>query len=80
MQRLCIFLIAAYRYCLSPVLGNHCRFYPSCSEYAQDAIRYHGAPKGIYLALKRLAKCHPWHEGGLDPVPHCTHTHAIADD
>ncbi|MCB1676767.1 MAG: membrane protein insertion efficiency factor YidD [Halioglobus sp.] len=75
MQRLLILLISCYQLCLSPLLGNHCRFYPTCSSYARDAIAEHGAIKGIHLALRRLAKCHPWHEGGFDPVPPCSHTH-----
>ena len=75
MRRLLIFLIGCYKACLSPFLGNNCRFYPSCSSYAQDAIASHGVIKGSYLALRRLGKCHPWHEGGIDPVPPCSHSH-----
>lgn len=75
MRHVLIFLLRAYKLCISPLLGNHCRFYPSCSEYAAEAIRTHGAVKGSYLAMRRLSKCHPWHEGGEDPVPPCTHTH-----
>ncbi|PLW83441.1 membrane protein insertion efficiency factor YidD [Kineobactrum sediminis] len=75
MRTLLIFLISIYRYCVSPFLGNNCRFYPSCSHYAQEAITHHGVIKGCYLAARRLAKCHPWHEGGLDPVPPCNHNH-----
>jgi len=75
MRRILILLISAYQACLSPFLGNRCRFYPSCSSYAQQAIAEHGVIKGSWLALHRLSKCHPWHEGGLDPVPPCTHTH-----
>ncbi len=75
MQRLLILLISCYRACLSPFLGNNCRFYPSCSNYAQEAITEHGTLKGSYLALRRLSKCHPWHEGGVDPVPTCPHSH-----
>ncbi len=69
MRRFFIFLISCYKICLSPFLGNHCRFHPSCSSYAQEAIATHGVIKGSYLGLRRLAKCHPWHEGGMDPVP-----------
>ncbi|MBT4520593.1 MAG: membrane protein insertion efficiency factor YidD [Halieaceae bacterium] len=75
MRHLSIFLIRCYQACLSPFLGNHCRFYPSCSSYAQQAIASHGFIAGSYLGLKRLSKCHPWHEGGHDPVPPSKHTH-----
>jgi len=64
-----IALIRAYRYVVSPWLGDHCRFYPSCSLYAQTAIERHGLLRGGWLALRRLARCHPWHPGGIDPVP-----------
>ncbi len=75
MRRFLIFLIYCYRMAISPFLGNHCRFYPSCSSYAQEAIERHGVIKGSWLTLRRLSRCHPWHEGGLDPVPPCPHTH-----
>ncbi|WP_123032870.1 membrane protein insertion efficiency factor YidD [Haliea alexandrii] len=75
MRRLFIALISLYRYAISPFLGNHCRFYPSCSHYAQEAIELHGVVRGSCLTLRRLGKCHPWHEGGADPVPPCKHTH-----
>ena len=58
-----------YRMMLSPVLGPACRFYPSCSEYALDAVGKHGVLRGIELSIRRLAKCHPWHPGGIDLVP-----------
>ena len=74
MRRLLIFLITCYQACLSPFLGNNCRFYPNCSSYAQDAINTHGVIRGSYLALRRLGKCHPWHAGGIDPVPPCPHS------
>lgn len=61
--------IRAYRRFLSPVLPHTCRFYPSCSQYAIDAIRVHGAARGVWLAAKRLLKCQPLHPGGYDPVP-----------
>lgn len=63
--------IHLYRWVLRPVLGNRCRFYPSCSQYAMEAIEKHGAGYGCFLTLKRLLKCHPFHEGGIDLVPTC---------
>lgn len=64
-----IFMVRAYRWLLSPLLGRNCRFHPSCSEYALEALQRHGALKGLWLAVRRLASCHPWHRGGYDPVP-----------
>ncbi len=61
-------LIYVYRYSLSPIFGRSCRFYPTCSQYAEEAIRKHGAWRGSIMAVKRILKCHPWHEGGYDPV------------
>ena len=69
LQRLAVLAIHAYRLLLSPWIGNQCRFYPSCSHYAEEAITQYGILKGGWLTLCRLGKCHPWHEGGLDPVP-----------
>ena len=69
MQSLLILLIRVYRYVLSPWLGTRCRFEPSCSRYAMQAIQEHGALKGSWLAARRLVRCHPFHPGGLDPVP-----------
>lgn len=70
MRILLINLIKFYRYFISPLLGpSKCRFYPSCSSYGLEAIQLHGAIKGSYLTLRRLLKCHPFHEGGVDPVP-----------
>jgi putative membrane protein insertion efficiency factor len=62
-------LIRAYQWILAPVLGANCRFAPSCSEYAHEAIGVHGPLKGSWLALIRLARCHPWGGSGYDPVP-----------
>jgi len=64
-----IALIRVYQWLISPWLGNHCRFYPSCSEYAREAIERYGVMRGVWLALRRLLRCHPWHPGGVDPVP-----------
>jgi putative membrane protein insertion efficiency factor len=64
-----ILLLRGYRLAISPFLGCNCRFHPSCSEYAIEAIERHGGGKGAWLAAKRLARCHPWHPGGYDPVP-----------
>ncbi|MDA8365251.1 MAG: membrane protein insertion efficiency factor YidD [Gammaproteobacteria bacterium] len=72
MKKLMLLVIRLYRYAISPLFGDHCRFYPSCSHYAQDAIAAHGAMKGAWLAVRRLLRCHPWHPGGHDPVPPCT--------
>ncbi|MBU2986678.1 membrane protein insertion efficiency factor YidD [Saccharophagus degradans] len=62
-------LIKVYRYAISPLLGPRCRFEPTCSSYAEQALIEHGPFKGTMLALSRLSKCHPWHAGGYDPVP-----------
>lgn len=72
-QRLLIGLVQAYRLLLSPWLGSNCRFTPTCSEYALQALQRHGAVAGSYFALRRLARCHPWCEGGNDPVPDSRH-------
>lgn len=69
LSRILIALVHVYRWCLSPLLGQNCRFYPSCSQYALDALRQHGGLRGSWLSLRRLLRCHPWHAGGYDPVP-----------
>lgn len=66
---LLIMLIDIYRCCISPYTPRSCRFYPTCSSYARECIITFGAFKGIYLAVRRLLKCHPYHKGGFDPVP-----------
>lgn len=69
MRKLAIVPIQFYRYAISPLMANHCRFYPSCSCYAQEAIETHGFLRGGWLAVCRLGRCHPWNPGGYDPVP-----------
>lgn len=69
MKQLLLVFIRFYKYAISPMLGSRCRFFPSCSEYAAEAIEKHGASKGILLGLKRISRCHPWNSGGFDPVP-----------
>jgi uncharacterized protein len=67
--RLALLLIKAYQLLLSPVMAPKCRFYPTCSEYAYQALSRHGLLKGVLLALKRTTRCHPFNAGGVDPVP-----------
>mgnify|MGYP000948429909 FL=1 len=68
-QHLLIGLIRAYQLLLSPFIGNQCRFTPTCSQFAREAVEKHGAIKGGWLAARRVSRCHPWHPGGHDPVP-----------
>ena len=75
MKTLLIWIVRAYKLVLSPMLGQNCRFYPSCSSYAIDALQTHGALRGSWLAARRLGRCHPWNEGGVDPVPPARHKH-----
>jgi len=72
MKTILLLLVRGYQLCISPFLGPNCRFYPSCSNYAVEAIKQHGALKGSLLTTCRLCKCHPWHPGGFDPVPQKT--------
>lgn len=67
--RLLLLGVSAYRLLLSPLIGGFCRFEPSCSRYAEEALRRHGAARGGLLAVKRLMRCQPFHRGGFDPVP-----------
>ena len=69
MTRILIVMIAGYKRFLSPLLPRACRFYPSCSSYAAEAIERHGPVRGLILTARRLARCHPFHPGGYDPVP-----------
>ncbi|MEE3170966.1 MAG: membrane protein insertion efficiency factor YidD [Pseudomonadota bacterium] len=86
MRKLLLLPIRVYQYAISPLMASHCRHYPTCSQYAIEAINRHGAAKGLLLAIRRLLRCHPWAQGGYDPVPgtgtseqhqagtHCGHT------
>ncbi|MDZ4728434.1 MAG: membrane protein insertion efficiency factor YidD [Xanthomonadales bacterium] len=69
MEKLLQFMLRMYQLTLSPFLGNNCRFTPSCSQYAAEAISRHGAARGSWMAVKRLSRCHPFCTGGYDPVP-----------
>ena len=69
MRRLLLLLLLAYKRLLSPLLPPACRFHPTCSAYAMQAVERHGALKGTVLAARRLLRCHPFHPGGIDPVP-----------
>ena len=68
-RNILILLLMAYRKVVSPLYGQVCRFFPSCSAYALEAVTVHGAVKGSWLAARRLARCHPWNSGGVDHVP-----------
>ncbi|MGL5827920.1 MAG: membrane protein insertion efficiency factor YidD [Nocardioides sp.] len=69
MKRLLIAVLKLYRFAISPLYGEVCRYYPSCSAYALDAVSTHGSVRGSWLAVRRLGRCHPWSPGGYDPVP-----------
>jgi putative membrane protein insertion efficiency factor len=69
MKTVLLALLRFYRYAISPMLGRNCRFHPTCSEYAIEAVQRHGALRGGWLATKRVGRCHPFHPGGYDPVP-----------
>ena len=69
MKAFLLALLRGYQYALRPMLGENCRFAPSCSDYARDAIARHGALKGAWLAVRRVVRCHPYHPGGYDPAP-----------
>lgn len=72
MKRLLLLLLRGYAYCISPFTAPRCRFFPSCSEYAEQALREHGIARGGWLAIRRVGRCHPFHPGGHDPVPNAT--------
>jgi len=69
IQNIILFFVRLYQKAVSPYLGSHCRYYPTCSAYAYEAVQKHGALKGSFFALKRILRCHPFHKGGYDPVP-----------
>jgi putative membrane protein insertion efficiency factor len=69
MRQILIALIKLYRYAISPYLAPSCRYTPTCSSYAIEAVSRHGVFRGSWLAIKRIGRCHPWHEAGYDPVP-----------
>ncbi len=69
MRKIIVLIIRFYQYFLSPWLGSRCRYYPTCSQYAIEAVTLHGPIRGLWFALKRIGRCHPWHDGGHDPVP-----------
>jgi uncharacterized protein len=69
MRQVLLLLVRLYKRLVSPVLPPACRFHPSCSSYAEEAVRRHGAARGSALAVRRLLRCHPWNPGGVDPVP-----------
>ena len=75
IRRFFILLIKGYSYLISPFMGNNCRYTPTCSAYTQEAVEKHGVFKGLWLGIKRISRCHPWHEGGYDPVPDSKHKH-----
>ncbi len=76
MKTVLVLLLKGYRTFISPLYGQVCRYYPTCSAYALEAVQRHGALRGSWLALRRLARCHPWTPGGFDPVPP-VHTHSL---
>lgn len=69
MRQILVLVVRAYQMGISPVLPSSCRYYPSCSAYAIEALEKHGALRGSWLAMRRLARCHPFRAGGFDPVP-----------
>jgi len=69
MKRLALAVLRLYKKAVSPFLGTHCRYYPTCADYTFQAVEKYGVARGIFLGLKRLLRCHPFHAGGLDPLP-----------
>ena len=79
VKRAAILLLRGYRLCISPMLPPSCRFAPTCSQYAIDALTEHGFLRGGWLTIKRLGRCHPWGGFGYDPVPHCLISHGVEE-
>jgi uncharacterized protein len=79
MRTVLLALLRFYKLAISPMLGQRCRFYPSCSDYAREAIQYHGAAHGTYLAVRRVCRCHPFSAGGIDLVPPPNHSSGKSD-
>jgi putative membrane protein insertion efficiency factor len=71
----CVAILTAYRTAISPLYGDVCRYYPSCSHYTLQAIQHHGVFRGVWLGTRRIARCHPWAEGGIDDIPEDRHDH-----
>jgi uncharacterized protein len=68
LQRILVGMLRVYKLCVSPLLPSACRFYPTCSEYMSEAVARHGVARGVWMGLRRLARCHPFHAGGFDPL------------
>ena len=79
MRAVLLLLIRGYQLLISPLLGPRCRFHPSCSQYALEAVNLHGPLRGTWLALRRLSRCHPFHAGGYDPVPPAARTTHVSE-
>ena len=75
MKHLLIGFIRAWRFAISPLYGQVCRYHPSCSAYALEAVTVHGSVRGTWLSVRRIARCHPWAEGGIDDIPEARHDH-----
>lgn len=80
MRKLLIAIIKVYKVAISPFIGRHCRFQPTCSSYAIEAIDKHGLLRGGWLAVKRIGRCHPWNAGGYDPLPPCPDDHVCSEN
>lgn len=75
MRRVVLLPIRFYQYAISPFMAPHCRYHPTCSEYTAEAVTRHGALRGLWMGVRRVFRCHPWAEGGYDPVPEQPQTH-----